>query len=392
MAPVSTTAHIQNVFNALERLEHFEYSSIQLHTFYQNTIPTKSSSTKTRSSAYQAFRAENKGNKDAPKWSDIKDDIEEFSKYETVAISLNLQRGFSNEDPKIINKIKTEQRILSLQTALDVEKQKKYTTTTTTTTTTTNHTFDDIDINKDGVITREEFDTFNLNKPISIEPDEPDEPDELEEVVDEPDEVVDELEELEEPEEPEEPEEVVDEPEEVVDEPVEPEEPEEVVDEPEEVVDEPVEVVDEIEEVVDEPVEVVDEIEEVVDEPEEVLDEPEEVLDEPEEVVDEPEEVLDEPEEVVDEIEEVVDEIEEVVDEPEEVLEEKPLYTGKSALTSKSNFKQWILNENQLPFNSSISNVDYVKYKEQYNYDNIKYRLDDECPWFEFIKNNMSIQ
>ena len=124
MAPVSTTAHIQNIFNALERLEDFQYSSIQLHTFYKNTTPIKSS-VKTRSSAYQVFRTENKGNKDIPKWSDIKNDPIQLSKYQNTAISLNLTRGFTDEDPKIINKHKSQQRKLTIQAAIDFEKQKK---------------------------------------------------------------------------------------------------------------------------------------------------------------------------------------------------------------------------------------------------------------------------
>ena len=331
MAPVSTTVHIQNIFDALEQLENFEYSSTQLHTFYQNTIPSKSSS-KTRSSAYQAFRIENKGNKNILKWSDIKNDPIELSKYQNVAISLNLQRGFTTQDPKIINKHKSEQRKLLIQAALDFEKQKKKNIITTTPTI----TFDDIDLNKDGVITREEFDKCNLDKPISSEP---------EEVTDEP------------------AEEVTDEPAEVTDEPA-----EEVTDEPEE------EVIDEPEE------EVTDESEEeVTDEPEEeVTDEPEE------EVTDEPEEeVIDEPEE-------------EVTEDPLSRLnlhqDEKPLYTGKNNSSALNNFKQWILNKNELPFNSTIPNSDMKEYKIQYNFDKNKYLLDDECPWFEFIKNNMSIQ
>jgi len=358
MAPVSTTVHIQNIFDALEQLENFEYSSTQLHTFYQNTIPSKSSS-KTRSSAYQAFRIENKGNKNILKWSDIKNDPIELSKYQNVAISLNLQRGFTTQDPKIINKHKSEQRKLLIQAALDFEKQKKKNIITTTTTTTPTITFDDIDLNKDGVITREEFDKCNLDKPISSEP---------EEVTDEP------------------AEEVTDEPtEEVTDEPA-----EEVTDEPEEeVTDEPAEVTDEPAEVTDEPEE------EVTDEPEEeVTDEPEEeVTDEPEEeVTDEPEEeVTDEPEE------EVIDEPEEeVTEDPLSRLnlhqDEKPLYTGKNNSSALNNFKQWILNKNELPFNSTIPNSDMKEYKIQYNFDKNKYLLDDECPWFEFIKNNMSIQ
>ena len=124
MAPVSTTAHIQNIFNALERLEDFQYSSIQLHTFYKNTTPIKSS-VKSRSSAYQVFRTENKGNKDIPKWSDIKNDPIQLSKFQNTAISLNLTRGFTDEDPKIINKHKSQQRKLTIQAAIDFEKQKK---------------------------------------------------------------------------------------------------------------------------------------------------------------------------------------------------------------------------------------------------------------------------
>ena len=339
MAPVSTTAHIQNIFLALEQLDHFEYSSIQLHTFYQNTNPSKSSSTKTRSSAYQAFRAENKGNKDAPKWSDIKDDLQEFSKYETLAISLNLQRGFTTQDPKILNKHKSEQRKLVLQAAIDFEKRKKKTT----------HTFDDIDINKDGVITREEFDKFNLEEsepPVEVEESEP--PVEVEES--EPPAKVEESEPPAKVEESEPPVEV-----EESEPPVEVEESEP-----------PVEV-----EESEPPVEV------------EESEPPVEVEESKPEV----------------EVEESEPETEENSDESEDPLarlnlhqDEKPLYTGKNNSSALSNFKQWILNENQLSFNSTIPNSDMKEYKNKYNFDKNKYLLDDECPWFEFIKNNMSIQ
>jgi len=368
MAPVSTTAHIQNIFNALERLEDFQYSSIQLHTFYKNTIPIKSS-VKTRSSAYQVFRTENKGNKDIPKWSDIKNDPIQLSKYQNTAISLNLARGFTDEDPKIINKYKSQQRKLTIQAAIDFEKQKKN----------TSHTFDDIDINKDGVITREEFDNFNLNKPISIQP---------KQVVDEPKQVVDETETVVEESEMvvEETETVVDETETVV------EESEMVVEETEMVVEETETVVEETETVVEETETVVEETETVVEESETVIEETETVIEETETVIEETETVIEETETVVEETETVVEETEKVVEETEKVVEEKPLYTGKNNSSALSNFKQWILNENELPFNSKIPNSDMKEYKDKYDFDKNKYLLVDECPWFEFIQNNMSIQ
>ena len=337
MAPVSTTAHIQNIFNALERLEDFQYSSIQLHTFYKNTTPIKSS-VKTRSSAYQVFRTENKGNKDIPKWSDIKNDPIQLSKYQNTAISLNLARGFTDEDPKIINKHKSQQRKLTIQAAIDFEKQKKN----------TSHTFDDIDINKDGVITREEFDNFNLNKPISIQP-------------------------------------------------------KQVVDETETVVDETETVVDETETVVEESEPPVEETEPPVEETEPPVEETEKVVEETEKVVEETETVVEETEPEVEEtepeVEETEPEVEENLDESEDPLirlnlhqDEKPLYTGKNNSSALSNFKQWILNENELPFNSKIPNSDMKEYKDKYDFDKNKYLLVDECPWFEFIQNNMSIQ
>jgi len=351
MAPVSTTAHIQNIFNALERLEDFQYSSIQLHTFYKNTTPIKSS-VKTRSSAYQVFRTENKGNKDIPKWSDIKNDPIQLSKYQNTAISLNLTRGFTDEDPKIINKHKSQQRKLTIQAAIDFEKQKKN----------TSHTFDDIDINKDGVITREEFDNFNLNKPISIQP---------KQVVDEPKQVVDETETVVEESEP----------------PVEETEP--PVDETETVVDETETVVEETETVVEETEPEVEETEPEVEETEPEVEETEPEVEETEPEVEETEP----------EVEETEPEVEENLDESEDPLirlnlhqDEKPLYTGKNNSSALSNFKQWILNENELPFNSKIPNSDMKEYKDKYDFDKNKYLLVDECPWFEFIQNNMSIQ
>jgi len=393
MAPVSTTAHIQNIFLALEQLDHFEYSSIQLHTFYQNTNPSKSSSTKTRSSAYQAFRAENKGNKDAPKWSDIKDDLQEFSKYETLAISLNLQRGFTTQDPKILNKHKSEQRKLVLQAAIDFEKRKKKTT----------HTFDDIDINKDGVITREEFDKFNLEEsepPVEVEESEP--PAKVEES--EPPAKVEESEPPAKVEESEPPIEV-----EESEPPIEVEESEPPIEVEES--EPPVEVEEseppvEVEES-EPPVEVEEseppiEVEESEPPIEVEESEPPVEVEESEPPVEveesEPPVEVEESEPPV-EVEESEPETEENSDESDDPLarlnlhqDEKPLYTGKNNSSALSNFKQWILNENQLSFNSTIPNSDMKEYKNKYNFDKNKYLLDDECPWFEFIKNNMSIQ
>ena len=64
-----------------------------------------------------------------------------------------------------------------------------------------------------------------------------------------------------------------------------------------------------------------------------------------------------------------------------------PLFTGKAPKTALNNFKQWVLKQKNLEFNSSIKREDLNEYKEEYGFDKDKY--DETCDWFEFIQNNM---
>ena len=43
-----------------------------------------------------------------------------------------------------------------------------------------------------------------------------------------------------------------------------------------------------------------------------------------------------------------------------------------------------------LELNSKISRDDQASYKTEFNFDPKKY--DEDCPWFEFIQNNMRIE
>ena len=64
-----------------------------------------------------------------------------------------------------------------------------------------------------------------------------------------------------------------------------------------------------------------------------------------------------------------------------------PLFTGKRPKTALNNFKQWVLKQKNLEFNSSIKREDLNEYKEEYGFDKDKY--DETCDWFDFIQNNM---
>ena len=78
------------------------------------------------------------------------------------------------------------------------------------------------------------------------------------------------------------------------------------------------------------------------------------------------------------------------IDEDDIIIDDKPKYDGKAPQTALSNFKQWVLQEKGLEFNSSISREDQVAYKKEYNFEPKKY--DEDVPWFEFIQNNMRLE
>ena len=99
--------------------------------------------------------------------------------------------------------------------------------------------------------------------------------------------------------------------------------------------------------------------------------------DEPEK--DEPEK--DEPEPDSESESESEDELE---PEPEVI---KPKYEGKNSHTPLNNYKEW--KKNQLNTNK-INSADLKKFQSEDNYDKNKYN--DSLPWFEFIKNNFTIE
>ena len=99
----------------------------------------------------------------------------------------------------------------------------------------------------------------------------------------------------------------------------------------------------------------------------------------PEPEKDEPEK--DEPEPDSESESESEDELE---PEPEVI---KPKYEGKNSHTPLNNYKEW--KKNQLNTNK-INSADLKKFQSEDNYDKNKYN--DSLPWFEFIKNNFTIE
>lgn len=65
------------------------------------------------------------------------------------------------------------------------------------------------------------------------------------------------------------------------------------------------------------------------------------------------------------------------------------IYTGEFPNTPLSNFKQWVLKQNGKNPNSMIKKNQLNTYKKEYKFNSKKYN--NECPWFEFIKNNMNM-
>jgi len=65
----------------------------------------------------------------------------------------------------------------------------------------------------------------------------------------------------------------------------------------------------------------------------------------------------------------------------------KPKYEGKNPHTSLNNYKEWKKNELNV---DKINSGDLKKFQSEDNYDKNKYN--DSLPWFEFIKNNFTIE
>jgi hypothetical protein len=205
MGPISAATLANKLFLALSEMEDFKYNLDQLNTFHQQ-IKTPQKTAKARSSAWQAFRSANKGLKeDLPAWEDIKNNPEELAKYQNMADEINNERGFTDEDPKASKKRKSEERKNAIKAAIVAEKQKKNIKITENVdkpedksedkpeeksedkpeeksedkpeeksedkpeeksedkSDKTSISFDEIDENNDGVISREEFDKFTRN-------------------------------------------------------------------------------------------------------------------------------------------------------------------------------------------------------------------------------------
>ena len=125
MGPVSTATLATQLFESLSQIEGFKYNLDELQNLYSQTKQNKSTP-KARSSAYQAFRSAHKGvnKEDLPKWEDIRKDPEELAKYKSMADAINDERGFSDEDPKISKKKKSDDRKSAIKAAIAAAQQK----------------------------------------------------------------------------------------------------------------------------------------------------------------------------------------------------------------------------------------------------------------------------
>jgi hypothetical protein len=187
MGPMSFDTLTTKLFEALSDIEDFSYSTQELRDYYDTVKPDKKNNKKQmKTSAYKMFLSENAGKLDKPNWKDIKDDPDQFQIYATLATKKNEELGFSpDQNPQEAKKLKTKNKNLALKAAIAAEKQKKIPITPTLipndTISQIEHIsppdspisnsesptpFDKIDINADGVISREEYDTFIENTSI----------------------------------------------------------------------------------------------------------------------------------------------------------------------------------------------------------------------------------
>ena len=339
MGPVSATTLATQLFESFSQIEDFKYNIDELWDFYSQTKKNKFLP-KARSSSYQAFRSAHKGvDKDTlPKWEDIKNNPEEFAKYTSIAEATNNDRGFSDTDPKISKKKKSDDRKNAIRAAITIAQQKK---------------------------------TKSEEKPEENPEEKPEENPE-----ENPEEKPDENPEEKPEEKPEE------NPEEKPEENPE-ENPEEKPEEKPEGSNKNVSSSETDEEDVFSRLSLSDSDE---DNNKSVKDTIFDKIDENGDGVISREEFEKFTENSNSDNE---DEMENI-DEDEIINDDKPEYTGKTPHTALSNFKQWVLQEKKLEFNSTVKKADMDEYKKEYNCDPKKY--DAECPWFEFIKNNMRLE
>ena len=111
MGPISYEAIVEKHFDAWSKLEGFKYSKEELFDLH-GQVKSQKSEPKARVSAYQIFKSSMKGidKTEQPEWSEIKNTPDEFAKYKKMAEDKNKERGFSDEDPKIRKKQKTDER------------------------------------------------------------------------------------------------------------------------------------------------------------------------------------------------------------------------------------------------------------------------------------------
>ena len=104
MPAISKSTVIQTLFESLEQVPDFPYTSTQLFDFLQHTtvkIPKKSSKSRI-TSAYDCFLKENKTGKPfgdntdlISLWNDVKQDPAQLQLYEQQALQSNLNKGYS---------------------------------------------------------------------------------------------------------------------------------------------------------------------------------------------------------------------------------------------------------------------------------------------------------
>jgi len=285
MGPIAFDTLTAKLFESLADVEGFSYTSDELNSLYDTVKPTKKGSKKMKTSAYKMFQAEYAGTPqaDKPIWKDIKEDPDKFQVYFERASKKNEELGFSSDDDKILKKQKTKNKNDALKAAIAATKKQKNEEKTEPETSENSSsepdevsispvqeantdTFDSIDKNNDGVISREEFENY-IDKSSN------------------------------------------------------------------------------------------DSLERIRSNLEDTNSSEDEVVTE---------------------------------DENDTDTSSLPLFEGKSPKTALNNFKQWVLKQKSLEFNSTIKRDDMNSYKEEYGFDKDKY--DDSCEWFEFIQNNMRIE
>jgi len=125
MPGISKSTVIHSLFESLEQIPDFPYSSTQLYEFLQHTdvkIPKKSSKTRI-TSAYDCFLKENKTGKPfgdntdlISLWNEVKQDPAQLQLYQQLALDSNLDKGYtlnSIGDSIIIDKSSSQSKLLT---------------------------------------------------------------------------------------------------------------------------------------------------------------------------------------------------------------------------------------------------------------------------------------